>query len=364
MSRPLPEIDPDITIAHTLPGWMYGDSEVHERLRARVFRRSWQSIADADSVRVPGSTLPATLLDGMLSEPLVVTRDYDDALHVLSNACTHRGNLVVEHGGVCSTLRCRYHGRRFELDGRFKQMPEFERCKGFPTERDNLPRVPFATFAGQVWCSLDPVCPFEEAIAPVVERVSFMDLNGLTLEPTRCRDYLVHANWALYCDNYLEGLHIPFVHDSLNEALDYGSYVTEQYRWCSLQVGTAAKGAAAECFDLPPGHCDHGKRIAAYYFWLFPNTMLNFYPWGLSMNIVRPLGPALTKVSFLSYVADRSRLDLGAGSGLDRVEREDEAVVEATQKGVRSSLYTRGRYSPTREQCVHHFHRLLIEHLA
>jgi len=47
--------------------------------------------------------------------------------------------------------------------------------------------------------------------------------------------------------------------------------------------------------------------------------------------------------------------------GLDRVEREDEAIVEAVQRGVRSRLYDRGRYSPTREQGVHHFHRLLGE---
>lgn len=28
-----------------------------------------------------------------------------------------------------------------------------------------------------------------------------------------------------------------------------------------------------------------------------------------------------------------------------------------------SRLYDRGRYSPTREQAVHHFHRLLIDWL-
>ena len=37
---------------------------------------------------------------------------------------------------------------------------------------------------------------------------------------------------------------------------------------------------------------------------------------------------------------------------------DDEAVVEAVQRGIRSRLYVRGRYSPTREQGVHHFHRL------
>jgi choline monooxygenase len=62
-------------------------------------------------------------------------------------------------------------------------------------------------------------------------------------------------------------------------------------------------------------------------------------------------------------VWDPSKLETGAGAALDRVEEEDEAVVEAVQRGVRSRLYTRGRYSPTRERGVHHFHRLLCEFL-
>jgi choline monooxygenase len=87
--------------------------------------------------------------------------------------------------------------------------------------------------------------------------------------------------------------------------------------------------------------------------------MVNVYPWGLSLNIVKPLAVDRTRVSFLSYVWDPARLDAGAGAGLDRVEREDEVVVEGVQRGVRSRLYARGRYSVTRETGVHHFHRLL-----
>jgi choline monooxygenase len=49
----------------------------------------------------------------------------------------------------------------------------------------------------------------------------------------------------------------------------------------------------------------------------------------------------------------------GAGSDLHRVEMEDEEVVEAVQKDVKSRLYDRGRYSPRREVGTHHFHRLL-----
>jgi choline monooxygenase len=297
------------------------------------------------------------MLEGFLDEPLLFTRDTEDRLHCLSNVCTHRGNLVVEGPGNARQLRCRYHGRRFALDGSFQAMPEFETAACFPSPSDDLPALPFATWGPLLFASLKPAVPFAEWLAPVTARLPWYPLDQLTFDASRSREYLVRAHWALYCDNYLEGFHIPFVHAGLAATLDYGSYRTELFPHGNLQLGVAEEGE--EAFDLPASSPDHGERIAAYYFWLFPNLMLNFYPWGLSVNVVRPLAVDRTRVSFLSYVLDETKLEHGAGSILDRVEREDEAVVEAVQRGVRSRLYDRGRYSPTREQGVHHFHRLL-----
>jgi choline monooxygenase len=101
------------------------------------------------------------------------------------------------------------------------------------------------------------------------------------------------------------------------------------------------------------------ERVAALYWWLFPNTMLNVYPWGLSVNVVKPVAPDRTRVSYHTWVLDPGRMEGGAGAALDRVEREDEAIVEAVQRGIRSRFYDRGRYSPAREAGVHRFHRIL-----
>jgi choline monooxygenase len=81
----------------------------------------------------------------------------------------------------------------------------------------------------------------------------------------------------------------------------------------------------------------------------------------LSVNVVRPLGMDRTKVSFLSYVYDESRLHSGAGALLDKVEREDEFVVENVHRGLQSRVYKAGRFSPDWERGVHHFHRLLAQ---
>ena len=143
------------------------------------------------------------------------------------------------------------------------------------------------------------------------------------------------------------------MHPGLNRSVDYASYSTELFRHSSVQRALAKPGEAA--FDAPAGTADHGEPVAALYAWVFPNLMLNFYPWGLSLNIVEPQGPSATRVRFRSYVGDVTKLHGGAGGALDRVE--------AVQRGVRSRLYRGGRYSPTRERSVHHFHRLLAEFL-
>lgn len=356
------EVHADARQAATPPGWVYTNPAVYERARERVFARSWQFAADTECVKIPGQVHPYTLLEGCLDEPLLLTRDTGDQLHNVSNVCTHRGALVCEHGGAERFLRCRYHGRRFGLDGKFQHMPEFEQTANFPTEADHLRGAPFHVWRKFIFTALQPPCAFEEWIGPMRERVGWLPLEEFTFEPARSRDYLVRANWALYCDNYLEGFHVPFVHPALGEMLDFGGYRTELFRYSNVQIGVAKGGE--HVFDLPQSSPDHGRRVAAYYFWLFPNTMFNFYPWGLSINIVKPLAVDRTRVSFLSYVWDRGKIDSGAGAALDRVEREDESVVESVHKGLHSRAYTRGRYSPTYEQGVHHFHRLLAESLG
>ena len=339
-------IDADIRRAHTLPAAFYRDPALFERVRERVFARSWQLVDGAERAGANGSVFPFTFLPGCIDEPLLLARDARGALRALSNVCTHRGNLICTAPAILQGLRCGYHGRRFALDGRCLGMPEFEAAIGFPSASDDLPKIPVGELAPLLFSALDPAFPFEELVAPVRARLP----AHLAPDPAASRVYEVGANWALYCDNYLEGFHVPFVHASLAGAIDYGSYRTELFAWSSLQVAEAS--SAGDAFD--------GSRIAAYYFFLFPNTMLNFYPWGLSINVVIPLAVDRTRIVYRTWVCDPSRRGKGAGGALDRVELEDEAIVEQVQRGVRSRLYERGRYSPSRETGVHHFHRLLV----
>ncbi len=354
-------VHPDIAKAQTISTDFYLEPEYLELSKEKIFASTWQFIGDTDQVKDPGWATPFTLLENHISEPLLLSRDKEGTLHCLSNVCTHRGNLLVERPCKLNDIRCKYHGRRFTLDGKFASMPEFKEVENFPTEHDNLTQLPLFQFGKWLFTSLNPKYPAEKFLSEMFNRVGWMPFEDFQFRPELSKDYKVKANWALYCENYLEGFHIPFVHAGLNAVIDYGNYTTELSQFYNLQLGLAKENEI--CFDLPTTSPDYGKRVGGYYFWVFPNMMFNFYPWGLSINIVKPTDQSNCTVSFLSYVCDENKLRQGAGADLHQVELEDEDIVEHVQKGIRSRYYNHGRYSVKMEKGTHHFHRLLAEFL-
>jgi choline monooxygenase len=293
-------------------------------------------------------------MGNLIDEPMIMTMDGE--IRCLSNVCTHRGMLIV--GGTCSknSIQCPYHGRTFDLDGALRSMPEFDEVEDFPSELDDLRNFPTLSWKGLIFTGVEP-SNLNSCLDEMEKRVGWMPIETFEYDPTRNRSYEVKANWALYVDNYLEGFQIPFVHKDLNRALDYDNYQTELFEGGVLQIGIAREGEST--FDIPEKSPDFGLSVAAYYYWIFPGLMLNFYPWGLSVNLVVPLSVDQTRIIYHGFVWDKRLLGKGAGGDLDKVESEDQEIVEATQRGVSSQTYDRGRYSPTKETGVHHFHQIL-----
>ncbi|MEK7269778.1 MAG: SRPBCC family protein, partial [Planctomycetota bacterium] len=174
--------------------------------------------------------------------------------------------------------------------------------------------------------------------------------------------YDIDANWALYVENYLEGFHVRWVHPSLSRQLDAEAYRYDLFAGGSVQVGASSTGEGA--FALDAGHPDADLAVTAWYFHLFPNTFLNVYRWGLSVNVVEPRGPDRARVRYRRFVRDVAALGEGPGSNLHDVELEDDAIVASVAQGLRSRLARPGRYSLVHERAVHHFHRMYLEALG
>ncbi len=345
-------IDPDIRKAQTLPSSYYTDPGQFSEIKLRL-RRYWHFAAHKNQL-LEKSAIELKHLENLIGEPMMMTDEGE--IRCISNVCTHRGMLVVNDYCSRASLQCPYHGRTFSLDGSMRAMPEFEEVEDFPTKKDDLRDFPVLNWKGLIFSGMNP-SGIEPSLKEMERRVGWMPVEEFEYDETRDRSYDIKANWALYVDNYLEGFHIPFVHKDLNRELDYDNYQTELFDGGVLQIGIANEGETT--FDIPEESPDYGLDVAAYYYWVFPGLMLNFYPWGLSVNLVVPLSVDSTRIIYRGFVWDKRMLGKGAGGDLDKVESEDQDIVESTQRGVSSQTYDRGRYSPKKEGGVHHFHRML-----
>ena len=325
----------------------------------KIFENSWQYVTH-DASLVKKNAFPFFYVDEYINEPLLLFRDSKSQLNCFSNVCTHRGSILVEeHSQLKDNFSCRYHGRKFNSKGRCVFMPKFENVQGFPSKSDNLTNISFEKWRQFIFSSLGNKYQLKQFFSNMENRIGWMPIDKFKYNSELSKDYFVNAHWALYCDNYLEGFHIPFVHHDLAKQFEYNEYSVELFPFSNLQLGIGKKEEV--CFDLPKDSIDYGKNIIAYYFWIFPNMMFNFYPWGLSLNIIKPVSVNLTKIEFRSFVWDEEKLKSGAGSDLDKVEKEDEEIVELVQKGVNSRFYNKGRFSPSMETGVHHFHTLISD---
>ena len=244
-------IDPDVAVARTLPGAAYSDPDFYAWQRTHLLPSTWQLLCwDAEQAG-DANAIPLRLLPGSLDVPLLVVRD-GAQWRCLSNVCTHRGAVLLEAPARCKTIRCPYHGRSFDLGGRFQAMPAFDKARDFPTASDDLPALPISWFGPLPFVSLAPAQPFAAWSRALDTHLGWVPWDLLRFSPARSRDYDLAANWMLYVDNYLEGLHIPFVHPALNRALDLGAYRVEVGEDSVLQVGLAAPGYHAPQPRLRP----------------------------------------------------------------------------------------------------------------
>ena len=356
----LKPIHPDIQKAITLDKSFYQSEQYFEESKDKIFAKSWQWLCHKRHLQLDQYDYsPITLLSPYLDEPLLISKNEEGNLQCLSNVCTHRGFLLADQPGNGKRITCKYHGRCFQLDGRFKSMPGFEGAENFPSKSDDLHSIPLANWKDFLFVSLDPAYPWESIEEALNSKLGFLKAEEFRYANEYHKEYLVKANWALYVENYLEGFHVPFVHNqSFKNMFDYDSYKTELYDYCNVQVGYANE--SEYCFDFPEGHLDYGKKVAAYYFWLYPNMMLNVYPYGIQINIVKPIAVNRCKVEFLFYLKDDAIFkSMDADALAAKVEREDEFVVEGVQRGLQSRFYKNGRLSPKHETGVHHFHQLV-----
>jgi choline monooxygenase len=356
MMPPKFSINPNIAQAETLSSEFYVNPEIFIDCKEKIFVPSWQFITHSSAFN-DHTIFPFSFLKGYVDEPLLLIKN-EDVINCYSNVCTHRAHLVSSEPCNINKLRCPYHGRTYNLDGSFKSMPGFEDVKNFPTKKDNLQSIPILKWNNFIFVSLNPSIDITPIINDIEIRLPGFPFDELTHNENSSAAWEIDAHWALYCENYLEGFHVPFVHKGLAKDIDVGTYETKL-----LENGVLQIAEGEETIEILKDPRTPNRNIYGLYYWIFPNIMFNFYSWGLSLNIIEPISTEKTRVRFLSYSIGAFAQPQEGAASLERVELEDQSVVQSVQKGIKSRYYKRGRYSPTFEQGVHHFQGLLADSL-
>ena len=343
------QFDPRLAFARTVPSRYYFEAEILEAEKRNVFGRTWQLAGRIGQVRDPGQFFTTTIAD----EPVLIVRGNDGELRALSNVCRHRAGPVAKGEGKRPVLQCGYHGWTYALDGSLLKTPEMSGIECFDRDDFSLPAFRVDVWNELVFVNLDRgAAPLDEFLGDLIERLVQRDYAGYRLAARK--EWSLDCNWKVYVDNYLEGYHIPIVHPGLFREIDYTNYRTETRPNYSIQHAPLKRPERVRVSD-PADEID--------YFWIWPNLMLNVYPDNFSTNLIVPLSPTRTLTLFEWYFRDpdspvqRQRIDETIAFS-DEIQLEDIEICEAVQRGLRSSTYDNGRYSPSRENGVHHFHGL------
>jgi choline monooxygenase len=208
----------------------------------------------------------------------------------------------------------------------------------------------------------DPeAAPLADALGPVPAQLAeLVDVDGLEF---RFRtEFELAANWKVACENFLECYHCAVAHPGFSAAVDVSP---DAYRLATDGLTSTQFGPLRTNGD---SFLAGGEVGRSQFHFLWPNFGINVFPGrpNLSCGPILPVAPERT-ARFLDYFfapeVDQAWIDELVEFD-DQVGREDRALVEGVQRGLRAGVLTEGHVLSESEQLVAHFQRLTAAALA
>jgi phenylpropionate dioxygenase-like ring-hydroxylating dioxygenase large terminal subunit len=194
--------------ATTLPRQAYVDEDWFHFEADKVLRAGWMCLAHISQVKEPGSYLALDLLD----EPLLVLRDRQGALRVLSRVCAHRAMDIMPDGfdfareGKTTLLSCPYHRWTYNLDGSLRGCPQMHQAESFDKKDWRLFEFPSAVWHGFVFVNLDGKAPpLDEQFADFGTRIA--PWRGEDMDVAIAMEWECDFNWKVMIENWMESYH-------------------------------------------------------------------------------------------------------------------------------------------------------------
>lgn len=163
-----------------------------------LLRSYWQPIATSEEMPLGGDPMPIRIM----GENLVLFRDDQERLGLISQYCSHRGTDLsygrVEDGG----LRCLYHGWLFDIHGKCLDQPAQPAGKKF-CDKVGLTSYPVQEKGGAIWCYMG------EGEPPLIPDFEFLTAG----EPHRlCFRVQQMCNWLQGLESSTDPAHTTYLH--------------------------------------------------------------------------------------------------------------------------------------------------------
>ncbi|MGB7260783.1 MAG: aromatic ring-hydroxylating dioxygenase subunit alpha [Albidovulum sp.] len=193
--------------ARTMPPAFYTSADFHEVEKDELFRKEWICLGHIGEVPNNGDYFTTELV----GEQLIVARDHNGAVQVLSNVCRHRGNLVAEGRGNKRSFVCGYHAWTYDIDGTLKTAPLMKDVKAFDKKKCNLPQMKSEVWNNFIFVNLDgsadPLAPQLAKLDAVLHNYHNEERNLLFSDET-----VWNTNWKNLTENFMEGYHLFATH--------------------------------------------------------------------------------------------------------------------------------------------------------
>lgn len=383
---------------YSLEAPFYTDPAIFEQDMKLIFGQHWIYVGPEAEIPEAGDYITVEI--GRAS--VLIVRDDGMNINAFHNVCRHRGSrLCNEHKGAVGNLVCPYHQWTYNLEGSL--MFAEHMGESFDRTGHNLKPVHLRNIGGLLFVCLAETPPADiedlaQAMTPYIAPHRIADCKVATQI-----DIVEDCNWKLTMENNRECYHCRGNHPELTISLyEYGFGYAPTPEHCEgiEQFNQILKERHRqwEELGLPSGELDHlddhitgfrtqrlpldragqsqtmntkvasTKLLADFQqadlgglsFWTQPNSWHHFMSDHIVTFTVLPISAEKTMVRTTWLVhkdavegRDYNIKDLTAV--WVATNAQDRALVEQSQKGIRSDAYEPGPYSPFTEGLVEKF---------
>ncbi len=351
--------------ARLLPPQMYVTDEFWEFEKAAIFSKEWLCVGHVSEIPNPGDHLPITVLD----EPLILARDEEGEVRVMSALCQHRGHPIYAgltarpDDATCingSRLTCPYHNWVYRLDGTLIAAPSMNETTPLEELRNTirLPQLRVEIFHGIIFVNFDADAkPLAPSLAKLdAEIVTYGVEDLVTMVPSVRTD--LHWNWKMHHENALEPYHTDFVHRGVHETapsrlarfeeFDAGDGQVMHTTYLVSEDADLATDSGERALGVLPGlTSEQRKRIL---FASVPPMLFGiFQPTFVSLSILLPTGPGQMSLRRLNLYPKASIESEGFSDYYEeQLKRkqiaidQDQVTLEAMHRAYESRFVPRG----------------------